>query len=141
MLPNGTITIQAREPNGSLLNETKFECEVKKMLLLSNEMDVPKPELTAFPFNLIKMPLIDFMRQALSISRQCEIEMKITETEDRYRFDFYFHRSTVMGKSLTMLCNLFEGSEMFVLQTKPAYPDTILATFYRIKESTESKES
>ena len=110
-----------------------------KEWLYANDLDDKsnRPELTIFSLNILGIPLLDYMRMALDVSKRCGMRLKIEESEDRYRFDFYLHGSVVMGRQISEWCDLIGGSELFVLSVCKGMPQTIRVSCYRMKQERE----
>ena len=99
--------------------------------------DIPKPELVMFSLNQLSIPLGEYMREVMIVSRQCGIRFEMKDNGDRYRFDFYLHESLIMGPYVRDWCTLIGVSDMFIMSVQEGLPQTIRVSFYRGKEETE----
>ena len=52
---------------------------------------IPKSELQIFSLNQLSIPLGEYMREVMIVSRQCGIRFEMKDNGDRYRFDFDLH--------------------------------------------------
>ena len=98
------------------------------------DAEMPYPELAMFALNQFSIPFGEYIRMAISVSKNCGIVLHVEENDARYRFDFYLCRSVIMGEYADEWCKLFGGSEMFTMAIDPQRPQTIRASFYRLKE-------
>ena len=96
--------------------------------------NMPSPALAMFAMHQNSMPLGEYMRAAMIVSHQCGIDMNLVKTEEGYRFDFCLHGSQIPTRYVPEWCALIAGSEMFTMFVDPQRPQTIRASFYRMKE-------
>ncbi len=105
-----------------------------------DEIDVNRPCLEIISLNIAAVPLEDYVRLAIAVSRTCGIEMHFDEDESRYRFDFFLHESVLLGKGLLGWERLVGGSDLVCVVISTDRPRTIRVSFYRDKDKNSSSE-
>lgn len=105
-----------------------------------NSINVKRPPFSLFPFNTHRITDAEYMRLVFGFSKNCGIEWKMDENEERYRFDFYLHESVIDGKQISEWTTLIEESDMHIMTVLGNAPQTIRASFYRVKQKNVSSK-